>query len=161
ERAASFRAERIGRILGGGAPIELSDVQKAIVHAIPLESIETAWTTFQTDKAEAVARALSRGLQDVLLSGLRSFNWSWAYNLDGFLVRSSLRNARYDSYIQLFRDGALEAVVVDNFALRQVNGRVIFSGSAVESAVLAVVRALETVWRELSITGPIAVGVTL
>lgn len=109
ETAASqlraFRTERLIMLTGAEAPLPLDQAACIALHVIPLSAFDAgAWIRF--DIADLTRRY---GLLTLPMSEAQS--WDEQYNFDGVLTYVS-GNARgtVSSYLQVFRNGGIEAV---------------------------------------------------
>jgi len=104
ERIRSFRAERIGNIMSGEAPVLLPDTGKVVLHILPL----TAFDPTVSFDAGILARD-----PDFLLKPMSAGGWDQAYNFDGSLIYDRPSGwPGVHSYVQVFRSGSIEAVEV-------------------------------------------------
>lgn len=92
ERVRGFRTDRLIRIRSGETPVRLKEGAKIVLHMVPLGVLETA-TNLNVASLSAVE------LKPMYCSG-----WDNRQNFDGALGYSS------HSYLQVFRNGAIEAV---------------------------------------------------
>jgi len=101
ERLRTFSLERLGRIAAQETPIPLEKGIVVALHVLPFSSI-TADEPID----------LSRLKNDARLEPLYTSSWGYRFNLDGWLVHSSYSAQRPGtSYLQVFRSGAIEAVM--------------------------------------------------
>ena len=102
ERIRSFRNERVSAILNGDLPVPLTPEAKIILHVVPFSSLDDR-TGFDISAAFELRNEL-RTIGNTLKSG--------RHNLDGFVVFGGQSGGvpEHDSYIQVFRSGAVEAV---------------------------------------------------
>lgn len=100
ERAREFRAERLGRISGGETPVALTSSSLVCVHVIPHAALAGG---LEIDPLLAANQGDS-------LEPLYSHGRSWTFNLDGFVTFSPTANGPSISYLQVFRNGAIETV---------------------------------------------------
>ncbi|MGO8704036.1 MAG: helix-turn-helix domain-containing protein [Candidatus Brocadiia bacterium] len=101
ESIRSFRAERLGRLLGQEAPFMMRDRPTIVLHMVPLGAFH-AGTNIDLSILNGGA---------IQLPPLRSQRWSSRYNFDGFITFSQdVESGEVRSYLQVFRTGALEAV---------------------------------------------------
>ncbi|MBK8646793.1 MAG: hypothetical protein IPN16_09690 [Gemmatimonadetes bacterium] len=97
DRARTFRAERVARIIAGQLPISLDDRPKVILHVVPLSGSAL-------DPRKVV------DLSPPILPLHTSVN-AERVNLDGLLRYSPVQpRPAAHTYMQAFRDGALESV---------------------------------------------------
>jgi len=105
DRIRSFRAERLAQIVGDSTPVPLPPGGRAILHVVP-------FPPFAGRHDIDVVQAISTGTFTPLpLSGMSRAN-QVAVNLDGFVNYATDGRDNASSYVQLFRNGALEGVLV-------------------------------------------------
>lgn len=150
DRVRRFRLERVASILGGETPIRLGPGPKAIFHALPLSPTEV-WS-----------RVVSMGEDEIgsrRLPPLAGTPGNWRYNLDGFVVHTVRDDLSIQTYVQLFRDGGIEAV--SGGILVQDSRRGGFYGLGLEEALIRGLSAYQRFWGELGVAGPMAMGLIL
>jgi hypothetical protein len=100
ERIRNFREGRLARIVAGETPAPLPDSPKLVLHIIPLGAFDP--------RTSCDVRSLvhqSTGLMPINASGC-----SYRHNFDGFLTHDQpLGQPFARSYVQFFRNGAVEA----------------------------------------------------
>jgi hypothetical protein len=99
DRIRNFRRDRISNIVANEAPVLLPDTAKIVLHLIPI----TAFSSAQSYEINKIASHPEKMIP------LRSYGWSHRYNIDGFLTYSVYENNQAYSYVQLFRNGIIEA----------------------------------------------------
>ena len=100
ERIRNFRQDRISNIFANETPVPLPNNAKIVLHLIPIISFSPA-------QSYDIGKIASHHEKMV---PMYSSGWSHRYNLDGFLTYSVDRNGLTHSYVQLFRNGIIEAV---------------------------------------------------
>ncbi len=100
ERIRNFRQDRISNIFANETPVPLPNNAKIVLHVIPIISFSPA----QSYDIGKIASHREK------MKPMYSSGWSHRYNLDGFLTYSVDRNGVTYSYVQLFRNGIIEAV---------------------------------------------------
>ncbi|MCJ7654562.1 MAG: ATP-binding protein [Dehalococcoidia bacterium] len=100
ERIRKFRQDRISNIVANETPVSLPDTAKIVLHLIPI----TAFSPAQSYEINKIASPPEK------MTPLRSHGWNHRYNIDGFLTYSLHGNNQVYSYVQLFRNGIIEAV---------------------------------------------------
>lgn len=100
ERIRKFRIDRVSNIFADETPIPLYQNPKIVLHLIPINSFNPA----QKYAIDSIASHSGR-LSPIYCSG-----WNHRFNLDGFLTYSGDRNDKSHSYVQLYRNGIIEAV---------------------------------------------------
>ena len=100
ERIRMFRTDRLARIGAAETPVHLTSTKLICVHSAPFTAFSGAG---QVDLARAVS-------QTDLLEPLYSHGWSAPrFNVDGLYTHSTVREGS-TNYLQLFRNGTVEAV---------------------------------------------------
>jgi hypothetical protein len=101
QRTTMFRTERLSKIVAGETPVEVDGTARVILHLLPLGSFE------QTASYDISSIANNPPSLPPLLA--RSFHSR--HNFDGFVTYASSDEGNlYRSYLQLFRNGSIEAV---------------------------------------------------
>lgn len=101
ERIRNFRRDRISNIVANETPILLPDTAKIVLHLIPI----TAFSSAQNLDIDKIASHAEQLHPITSYGGLNR-----RYNLDGFLTHSVYTEDQAYSYVQLFRNGIIEAV---------------------------------------------------
>lgn len=155
ERIRNFRAERLSRIVSGETPVALDEkAPKLIFHMIPFSAFEPAGNFDLTSLAK---------LNNLHLTEPLSKYDVWAgpaprYNFDGLLRYSSIQEDKTTSYVQIFRNGIVEAV--DTSLLSAYGESRIINGILCDKALLkALSRYLEV--QRLGIEPPWLIMVSL
>lgn len=104
ERARNFRAERLGSIVAGETPVKLQDPPVAVLHLVPASAFDPG---SRLDISSLVGRTER-------LRPMMDYGGFFAprYNFDGLFSHASAEGAA-SSYVQLFRNGIVEAVLAD------------------------------------------------
>ena len=100
ERIRRFREDRISKIFANDTPVPFYDSAKIVLHLIPVISFTSA-QRYDIGKIASHPEKLG----PIYCSG-----WNHRYNLDGFLTYSGGRTDISHSYVQLFKNGIIEAV---------------------------------------------------
>ena len=100
ERMRQFRIERIEAILQGNTPERLLGKSCVCVHLVPLSAFDPS---FSFDLA-----AVREGGET--LPPIAHHGWNPGVNFDGLLFYTTTRTGQTSSYVQLFRNGVIEAV---------------------------------------------------
>ena len=113
EKARKFRKERLATISSGEALLPLSSSPPSwfVMHVIP-------YSAFSLGRGYS-AEYLSRCSQSAPLKPLCSKGYNPLYNADGFLLYSRGGDGRVYSYLQLFRNGIIEAATNSFFEITQ------------------------------------------
>ena len=99
ERIRSFRAERIGNIISGEAPVLLPDTGKVVLHLLPLSAFDPSISFDPASFDKMFWKVLSQIAPD---------GGNPMFNFDGYLRYTTSFDG--GSYVLAFRSGAIEAV---------------------------------------------------
>ncbi|NSW76935.1 MAG: ATP-binding protein [Candidatus Atribacteria bacterium] len=149
EKARAFRKERIATIFADEAPLPLLDSPPFwfIMHLIPYGAFSPG-RNYNAEQLQNLARSCS-------LEPFYSSGWNESFNADGFLLYSQAQGKVY-SYLQLFRNGIIEAVTK---AFCHVQKLCIFIDT-LEYAVLEKFPKCCSFLQQLGVEPPIAVFLT-
>ena len=100
EQISKFKVERISQLVADNLPLPFYDGGKIVLHLIPLESFSPS---HNIDLNPIISNPAK--LKPIYTSG-----WSHRINLEGILSYSGGSNDKSHSYIQLYRNGIIEAV---------------------------------------------------
>lgn len=102
ERIRTFRNERLTAIVNGDLPVAMTPGAKITLHIVPYSALDDRG-------AFDVAAAFERRNE---LRTIGDTNKSGRHNLDGFILFGGQSSTApvYESYIQIFRNGVVEAV---------------------------------------------------
>jgi hypothetical protein len=103
ERIRNFRIERLGMIVAGEAPVTLDEGPKIVLHITPFGAFDLA--------AKFDVASLARDYTDYRLNPIYISGSDYRHNFDGFLTYE-LTSRPNCSYLQIFRNGSIEAVEV-------------------------------------------------
>lgn len=104
QRLSSFRLERVVRIVANECPVYLAEGPKAVLHIIPMSALDPGITW-----------ELSRIYKEDSLRPIGSSGWSRRYNFDGILSHNSYSGEAANAYVQIFRNGTIEACTGEFF----------------------------------------------
>ena len=110
ERIRRFRDDRISKIIAEETPLPILANPKVLLHLLPLSAFDTSISINISDTPQLLAK----------MSPLGSGGFTHRHNLDGLLVYVNSPERVCYSYVQLFRNGAIEAV--DAFMMDDRNG---------------------------------------
>jgi len=150
DQISRFRHERLTKIIAGETPYPLSEGSPVVLHVIPVSSF--------TDKKQIdVSRQVSNFHQ--WISPIDT-NYSLSrYNFDGF-VSGSRENGQFVSgYLQIFRNGILEAT--DTYILRQWQDEKTLPITYLEKSLILALRNYFRLLQELEFAPPILVLLSL
>ncbi len=150
ERIRSFRAERTALIVAGDAPVRLEEGPKVILHIVPAGGFEPG-VGFDVTRL----RPDHMGLLLPLATGFDGER----FNLDGLLTSGRGINATAETYVQVFRSGALESV--DGVMLRAGPGVTIIGGVYLEKNILEALPRYFAALGHLGVQPPAFVMLTL
>ena len=146
EKIRSFKEDRTSKIYAGKTPVPLELGAKIILHLIPI----TASDPSQQLDVQKIASHQQKLMPMIWSSG------NYRYNLDGFLTYSAGNSTRTHSYVQMFRNGVIEAV--DGTLLE---GGQIIPASDFEEELIKSVPGYLSVLKALSVALPVFVFLTL
>jgi hypothetical protein len=150
ERVRNFRADRLGQVVAGETTVSLPETAKTILHIIPLNAFDPA-TKYDLKPIAEETR---------LLEPLRHTGWSApSYNLEGVYTYSTHESVAH-SYIQVFRNGIVEAV---NTSLLEPesDGRTFIANVAYEDALLKGLARYLELQKRLGVEPPVVVMLSL
>src|SRR5215510_8344992 len=148
DRARGFRAERIARILAGETPVPLGEGPKTVLHALPIAPTDVG-RDFQGSPEPKNPMKLTPLVEPAN---------DWRYNLDGFVAYTLHNEARLRGYVQLFRDGGIEAVSGRAVVFDSHGG---FYGNGLEKSAIKAFTSDTQLWSALGVEGPILVGLVV
>lgn len=100
ERIRKFREDRISKIFSNETPVPFHGTAKIVLHIIPVISFNPAQRYDISRLADHPEK-----MRPIYCSG-----WDHRYNFDGFVTYSGGRKEKSHSYVQLFKNGIIEAV---------------------------------------------------
>jgi hypothetical protein len=143
ERIRNFRAERISNIIAGETPTIMNEhVPKIVLHIVPFGAFEPG-VRFNID---LLMSADNRGLIEPLRLASGGFPPS-QYNFDGLLT------AEQDTYVQVFRNGSIEAV--DTSILNAAGEKRFTRGNIYETSLLQAIRRYLDAQKRLGVEPPL------
>jgi hypothetical protein len=143
QRTRDFRLERLARVVSGETPAPLKEGAKIVLHLIPLSAFEPG-TKFDVN---SLGRDASRIIPMYVTS------WSDRFNFDRLLGYSS------HSYLQVFRNGIIEAV--EALLLEDRNGERIIPSIAYEKELLKALPRFLSIQKELGVDPPLFIMLSL
>lgn len=149
ERIRNFRLDRISKIFADDTPVPFYDNPKIVVHLLPIISFNPA----QNYDIDEIASQPGK-MKPMYCSG-----WSNRYNLDGLLVYSGGRGQLSHSYVQLFRNGIIEAV--EGLLLEPHEGTLLIPSIAYEREMIASLADYLSTLQTLNVEPPIFVFVDM
>jgi hypothetical protein len=152
DRLRNFRLDRINKLASGSGPIALSSPHLMVLHLLPVVSAR-AGVRFGTGDFERMKKTSQP--EPIANNGYGS-----SFNMDGLLVKSHWGVEACNGFVQIYRNGFLEAVESQTLAEREKEGLII-PGVAWERSILEVfpgyLKALET----LKIAPPYVASISL
>jgi len=100
ERIRKFREDKISKIFANETPIPLYETAKVVLHLIPVISFNPA-QRYDIDKITSNPEKMRP---------IHPIGGGYRYNFDGFLSYSIDKENKRSSYVQLFKNGIIEAV---------------------------------------------------
>jgi len=149
EQINKFKTERITQLISDNLPLLFYDGGKIVLHLIPLESFSP---NYRIDLNPIINEPAK--LKPIYASG-----WSYRINLEGVLSYSGDRNDKSHSYIQLYRNGIIEAV--EGLMLSAEREKKYIPSVAYEIELIKSLREFLNLTKELGINMPIVIFLTL
>ena len=149
ERIRNFRLDRISKLFANETPVPFYDNAKIVLHLIPIISFNPA----QSYDIGKIASHPEK-VKPIYCSG-----WNHRYNLDGFLSYSGGREENSHSYVQLFRNGIIEAV--EGLLLEPHEGQLIIPSIAYEQELIKSFADYLSLLKTLDVEPPIFIFLTL
>jgi hypothetical protein len=150
QRIRTFREARVAAIAGGDTPVKLFPHACGIIHILP---VGPAFNMTSLDLRVAQPHVTKLMSLDFIYAG------SVFFNLDGLLVYSgNPRDVATDAYIQIFRNGGVEAV--SNFSATEKEPDAIY-GSQYEKALVQFTKAVADFRHAVGLDSPVVVGFAL
>jgi hypothetical protein len=100
QRVRQFRSERLAMIVADEPPVRMIESAKFVVHILPVAALDVSTSI---DLKDAYARL-------PLMKPIPNRTFDSRYNLDGIVTYAASSEGPSESYVQLFRSGAIEAV---------------------------------------------------
>lgn len=152
ERLRQFRAERVMRIESGSTPVPLTNRPKVVLHLVPLQAF--------TSRAQVEVREFQWQSRVGQLQTIAGGFDGWRYNLDGLLTHLEERDGVAMSYVQVFRNGTIEAA--DSYCVSGgVGHEHVIPSSAFEKKVVSVMPALFESLKFMNLDSPIVLMMSL
>jgi len=150
ERARSFRAARISKIIADETPMPFYGKARIAHHLVPVVSLEL-------DQEYDLKNNVS--VLGVKLCPMSCMGWNHTFNFDGFLTYSGGKEGRSHSYVQLYRNGVIEAV--EGLLLEPHGEKLLIPSIAYEKELINSLRTYMSVLETLGVKPPIFVFLTL
>lgn len=151
ERLRAFRNDRIMRVEGGDTPMRLVGKPKLVLHLVPL-------STFLSGGGVEVREFQWKSRVGQLQTIAGGFD-GWRYNLDGIVTYLLERDGAM-SYVQVFRNGVIEAV--DTYSIvGRLDSNDVIPTKTFEDKLVASLPPLFAAQRFLELDPPIVVMLSL
>ena len=151
ERIRRFREDRISKIFANETPVPFYDTAKIVLHLIPVISFNPA----QRYDISKIA-SHPEEMRPIYCSG-----WDHRYNLDGFLTYSGNREEISRSYVQLFKNGIIEAVEGLLLEPHNKDGKLLIPSIAYEKELIKSLSDYLSILKTLNVELPVFIFLTL
>jgi hypothetical protein len=152
DRLRNFRLDRINKLVSESGPLLPTSTHLIVFHLLPLISSRPDFRLGTSDFTKLDGLNMPRPM--------RVHGYSSTKNMDGLLVASSWRDARLSSYVQLYRNGCIEAVESDLLHFDVPTGaKHILSGW--EDCILKVFPSYMNAFRILNVPSPYVASISL
>jgi hypothetical protein len=148
EKMRAFRMDRVNAILNRALSVQISEAPKTLLHILPMVSFGAGYRI----NMEQVTAGDTQIVRPMQARGLVSH-----YNYDGLMTFSAMEKYAY-SYIQVFRNGCLEAA--ESLLLEPKDGRKFFPSVAYEREIIQCGDRLMELLRRLEMEPPYVVMLT-
>jgi len=146
EKIRRFRDSRIAKIIADETPIRLNPHPKIVLHVLPISSF---------DPISQIDLRSSKNIDQMnQLAPIHVMGWNHRYNFEGYLNFNES-----NSYVQLFRNGAIEAV--EAWMLAEREGKKLIPGSGFEREIITSLYKYLKIENELGILPPIFVMLSI
>lgn len=149
ERIRRFRENRISNIFANEMPMPFYESSKIVLHLVPIIAFDPA----QRYDVQKIASYHGK-LKPMVCSG-----WNYRYNLDGFLTYAQGREGRTFSYVQVFRNGIIEAV--EGLLLRPMTEGLLIPSIAYEEELIKSLPDYLSLLKALNVGLPVFAFLTL
>ena len=149
ERIRNFRLDRIAKILANETLISSAYKAKTALHLIPIISLNPS----QHYDINEIAIAPDK------MPPINSNGWDGRYNADGFITYAKFSGEEISSYVQLHRNGIMEAV--EGFMLRFRDDKLLIPSPTYEARLIKSLTSYLSVLKELHVETPIFIFITL
>ena len=149
ERIRKFREDRISKIFANETPVPFYDTAKIVLHLIPIISFNPA-------QSYEISKIASRPEK---MRPIYSSRWNHRYNFDGFLTYSDGREEKSHSYVQLFKNGIIEAV--EGLLLKPSQGKLLIPSIAYEKELIKSLPDYLSVLKTLNVELPVFIFMSL
>jgi hypothetical protein len=150
ERIRNFRTERLSKIMADELPVTLTANPQIVLHIVPMMAfdpstkVDLSSLRLETDRLEPLG----------FIAGPRS---GPQYNFDGLLTYARHNDLVY-SYLQLFRDGTVEAVDATTISKSKTDGLI---PAGYERFVLRTIANAMSIQKQLGVQPPLFIMLSL
>lgn len=149
EQITKFKTERVSQLFSDNLSLPFYDGGKIVLHLVPLESFSPNYSIDLKPIIKEPAK-----LKPIYTSG-----WSPRINLEGVLSYAGGRSEKSHSYVQLYRNGIIEAV--EGLILHAGREKKIIPSLTYELELLRSLDAFLKLLKELGVNMPIVIFLTL
>ena len=149
ERIRNFKLDRLAKVFANETPVPFYDNAKIALHLIPI-------TSFNPAQAYDIGGVVSGSIKMV---PIYCSGWNDRYNLDGVLAYSWGKEKKSHSYVQLFRNGIIEAV--EGSLLEPQEEQLVIPSIAYERELISSLKEYLSVLKTLNVEPPIFIFLTL
>ncbi len=147
QKIKSFVQDRVSSIYASQTPISLVNGFTIMIHIVPFVSFELE-SRISLDDRELLADSLKP---------IKTLAWSYFYNIDGFVTHNTNTDGLSTSYVQLSRNGVIEAVFVDTRSMEKQE----LHPEWLENIILLFVEDNVQLLKKLGLDPPISIFTTL
>ncbi|NMB83388.1 MAG: hypothetical protein GYA14_16380, partial [Ignavibacteria bacterium] len=148
EKINNFKSSRILDLTSDNTPIPFYDGGKIVLHIIPFESFNPENNIDMDKLKEAQPKMVP----------MKASGWSPKINLEGILSYSGGQDNRSHSYIQLYRNGIVEAV--EGLTLSSTREGKYIPSVGYESMLMQALKSYMGIIKDLGVNPPIAIYLT-
>jgi hypothetical protein len=142
QSARLFRAERLSKIISGETPMSLLGSSKLVLHIVPMNAFSGIRYPVHTLEKHWAEISFVRG----------SFNYR--FNFDGlFTYAASEKNETTISYVQVFHNGCIEAIIA--FDLHQEKGEKYLHFKGFEKMIIDALPKFTAIQKKIGILPPL------
>jgi hypothetical protein len=150
EHVRNFRIDRLAKVVSGETPAMLEEGAKMILHIIPLCAFDPG--------AKFDVNSLTSDLSRI--QPIYTTSWGHRFNFDGVLSYSASPQSPFShSYLQVFRNGAIEAV--ETLLLDDRYGKHTIPSIAYEAELLKALPRFLSIQKQLSVEPPLFIMFSL
>ncbi len=149
EKIRNFKLDRISKVFANETPVPFYNGPKIVLHLIPLISFNPA-------QNYDINKIASRPGE---MTPIYSSGWNTRYNLDGLLVYSADQSKLSHSYVQLYRNGIIEAV--EGGLLKPGGGRSILPNIRYEEELITSLSGYLDILKTLNVYPPILIFLSM